>query len=762
MFDKSLQRRRFLKFAGGSIASAATLPLVSHANSRQNSLLISTNQADYYVATNGNDAWSGTTAAPDNKQSDGPFASLAKARDAVRTLKKSRINQRQPSKNITVLIRGGLYQLDETVVFGVEDSGMAKATVTYAAYPNEKPVFSSGKKITNWQPLSDELPLLPQAAKGKVWQADISAEFSQGFTTLYDSKGRLQRARSTGFIPLKGGTKDSINVPDGIVKNWSNVEDIELIVRPHHAWIVNILPLKSVDANKGKATTKVVSTYAMNHLHFLKETDNAWFENIPEALNSPGNWVVNSQTGKVYLWPRGEKPSDDIVTPKLIELLRIEGQVDTHGPKDNPVKNLHFVGLTFMHGKRYNLENDDAGLQHDWDYLDKSNALVRLRGAEHCHIEHCHFSNSGSGAVRVDLHGQYNQISNNHIEYLGGAGVLLVGYGPGTKDVNHHNKVYNNHIHHIGEIYSHSAGIFVWQSGQNKVANNLIHHTHYCGMIISGCMSHFFDKTDLRELTRTIRWHEVPGNAPSGKVKGKSKRRFNRSKALPYLHSVDNMIENNEIHHAMMSMGDGNGIYIRGAGEGNVIRRNYVHHLIQPMQMQAAIRTDGGQTSTLITENIIYKCTSQGIILKVNNKAVNNIIADIIAPPRGYYLSLREGPSNEAAIKHNIFYSSSAKCQFINELPPDKAGKSEDRRGRKLARSKDADTDKNIYFCQSTPSIGEQFLAKQQANGVDKESLAADPVFMDIANADFRLHPLSPALSLGFTPIDMSKIGLQK
>jgi hypothetical protein len=45
----------------------------------------------------------------------------------------------------------------------------------------------------------------------------------------------------------------------------------------------------------------------------------------------------------------------------------------------------------------------------------------------------------------------------------------------------------------------------------------------------------------------------------------------------------------------MEKLGDGNGIYIRGAGAGNVIRRNYVHHLVAPMHMQAAIRTDGGQ-----------------------------------------------------------------------------------------------------------------------------------------------------------------------
>ena len=127
------------------------------------------------------------------------------------------------------------------------------------------------------------------------------------------------------------------------------------------------------------------------------------------------------------------------------------------------------------------------------------------------------FTQSGSGAIRMDLHGMENTISGNHIEQMGGAGIVLCGYGPGTKDVNRKNLVYNNHIHHIGKIYIHSPGIFLWQSGENRVANNLIHHTPYCGMIVSGCMTHFFERADNRELVRTIRWHEV-GGGPSSKT----------------------------------------------------------------------------------------------------------------------------------------------------------------------------------------------------------------------------------------------------
>ena len=534
------------------------------------------------------------------------------------------------------------------------------------------------------------------------------------------------------------------------MKNWVNVTDVEIKVRPHHAWISNILPLTSVNEKTSTATTSIDATYAMNILHFLPETENCWVENVMEALDEKGEWVLNTKEGKVYLWPRNDS---QVVAPQLFELIRVEGKIDKENPKDVPVRNLHFKGLTFKHGERYTLKPDDAGLQHDWDMHDKDNALVRLRGTENCVIEQCHFLDSGSGAIRVDLYGINNTISNNHIEHLGGGGILLCGYGPGTKDVNKKNTIYNNNIHHVGQIYWHSPGIFVWQSGENQISNNLIHHTDYTAIILSGCMTDFFAKgPNGRELTRTIRRNEVP----------EFSKDVSLADVLPYLHTHHNVVENNEIHHAMERLGDGNAIYIRGAGRDNIIRRNYIHHMVADMIMQAAIRTDGGQTGTLITENLIYKCTSQGILTKLDNKVENNIVADIIAPPRGYYLSLREGPLTGGTIKRNILYSVTEMGSFIDELPPGKEGTSEDRRGRAIASAKDADTDYNIYFNQADLNKGKELIEKNQKEGVDKHSRAVDPLFVNPENGDFTFKPGSPALEMGIVPIDVSKIGLRK
>jgi len=687
-------------------------------------------KADFYVSAGGSDAWSGTLASPDARGTDGPFASLERARDAVRDLKKSK------SDDIVVLVREGTYSLTKTVVFGLKDSGEGDSTVTYAAYPGETPVFSSGREIKGWTKVSGKLQGLPKKALGQVWVASVSGRFF----TLYDADGMLPRAQSERFVPLSGGSKTALRFPKGRLKNWPNVQDVDILVRPTRAWVMNVLSLVSVDEDAGIARTAIPATYAMRKY-------GCWVENVLEELDQPGEWVLNTKEGKVYLWPRGKSP---VIAAQLIEFIRVEGRIDKRGPKDIPVRNLCFRGLTFNHGERYTLAQDDAGLQHDWEMLDKGNALVRLRGTENCVVEHCHFLHSGSGAIRVDLHGIQNTISSNHIEHMGGGGILLCGYGPGTKDVNRKNLVYNNHIHHVGAIYWHSPGIYICQSGDNRVANNLIHHTNYTALIVSGIVTRFFVRQDKRESVRTIRWHEI-GTLPAHPTLADVRR---------YLHTRNNLVELNEIHHAMQILGDGNGIYIRGAGPGNVIRRNYVHHLVARTNAQGAIRTDGGQMDTLIAENLIYKCKSQGMTLKLNNRFENNIVADVIAP-RGTYLKIVEGPMTGATNKRNIFYSSSQDCTFISEPGAGRGRVGEDRRGRVAARMKDIQSDHNIYYCKAERSLGRKTLATLQREGVDANSHAVDPMFVDPGNGDFRYRPGSPAMQMGIVPIDLSKVGLR-
>src|SRR5215468_4595995 len=92
-------------------------------------------RADFVVATTGSDDNPGTLAKP--------FATLARARDAVRKLNAGG----PPNRAVTVLVRGGTYVLKETLVFGPEDSGTQQRRIVYAAYPDETPVLSGGREI---------------------------------------------------------------------------------------------------------------------------------------------------------------------------------------------------------------------------------------------------------------------------------------------------------------------------------------------------------------------------------------------------------------------------------------------------------------------------------------------------------------------------------------------------------------------------------------------------------------------------------------
>ena len=107
-----------------------------------------------------------------------------------------------------------------------------------------------------------------------------------------------------------------------------------------------------------------------------------------------------------------------------------------------------------------------------------------------------------------------------------------------------------------------------------------------------------------------------------------------------------------------------------------------------------------------------------------------------------------------AAIKRNILYHSGERVNFYDE-------QASISRGRKPALSKDADTDYNLYYCVGNPELSQKTLARQQRDGVDANSLAVDPLFVDPANGDFRLRPDSPALKQGFVPLDLSKAGLR-
>lgn len=758
------------------------------------SCLISVNQlvaqkkdipfADFYVSTKGNDLWSGKLPEPNATQTDGPFASLGRAKIEVRLIKKDLY------RNIFILIRGGEYQLSETEIFSPLDSHYDSFQIVYKAYPNENPVFSSDAVINGWQ-LAKSVTNLPTKAKGKVFVAKMP-EMPLGkerFYSLYDNGKLLKRARSNGFEPTKvmtggdgGGVdwkgmisadRNSLWFPSGMIKSWQNLNDIEIFVQPNVGYVTNYLTLASVDEKSGVATTTIPATYPMGkidkHLHAM-DGGSCRVENAIDYLDSPGEWVVNTKEKLVYYWPENGSPGN-VTFPKLANYILVDGH-----ESGGIVRNIAFKDLTFTRAEREVISSKDIGLQHEWDMWNKSNAMVQFRDVEYCELSNCRLTNSASAGVRLDLHAQSNLIKNNLIDYVGGTGILLCGYGPGKLNVNKSNRILNNQIHHCGEFYYQSNGIMLSQSGENIIQNNKLHHLPYDAIVLSGTRPMFFMlKGQNREQVGSLRTDEIASEALY--QDDTLKYNFNNfvyfsqwPKSSPYYHTRNNIVEDNEVFLVMQKCFDGNAIYLSDVGDGNIIRRNYIHHL-NGVGMQQAIRTDAFIKNTTVAENVIYNCNGGGINLKYyENNAYNNIIADIhdivyensVGKTNrmfiGYFSIMdvfardKMPPYTNCTIQNNIFYKVAPHNTFY-------------RQGSikgKLTELKleECNIDKNLYFDVNLADHGKSAVSYYRARGADANSIVADPLFRDVKNGDFRLNENSPAYQLGFKDIDMRRIGI--
>jgi len=138
-----------------------------------------------YVATNGNDSWSGKIASPNTDGTDGPFATLERARDEIRQLKSDGLDA--PG---TVFVRDGIYQLSRTLKLDKQDSGSEEAPIKYCAYQGEKPIIIGGKKINGFSSYKDG-----------ILQADVGSQEFEGiyFRQLFCNGKRMHLARYPNY-----------------------------------------------------------------------------------------------------------------------------------------------------------------------------------------------------------------------------------------------------------------------------------------------------------------------------------------------------------------------------------------------------------------------------------------------------------------------------------------------------------------------------------------------------------------------------------
>ncbi len=548
-------------------------------------------EANFFVAPDGNDAWSGRLPAPNVQGTDGPFAAVERAREAVRELKALDKRAGRRPRDIVVMLRGGQYVLDTTLVFTPEDSGVPRHPVVYTAYPGETPVISSARRIAGWQKGDGELWVARVPRGWYFTQLFVNGEMKirsrEPDTDNWREWWKVTKAGQPEPDAPKGQGSRELYFPPGTLENWENLGDIEINGLPAHRYANFICPLAQVDEATSMATLTAMAYYN------FKPGDPFRVENVLAALDQPGEWCVNTQEGMVYYWPEeGERMERaEVIAPALTKLVRFQGDEEA----ENWVHDITLRGLTFTHCDRvrwHELPAEDEGLLHNTD------SAVYLEGTERCGIENCRFVDVAAFGVRFNLTSRGNRFVGNEVVGAGGGGVLLGGYGPGTKDVNKGNIIAYNHIHHSAVSFWHAPAINLRQSGNNYIGYNYVHNMPYGGIMMAGAKSPYFKQyhnkgPGVGRAKYNFRWDEIPEDNP-----------LTRESVKPFLHARNNIVEYNVVHDVLEVLpADGGALYGYSQGLGNVFRNNLVYraHCV-------GIYLDGEFDGVRVENNIVYDC----------------------------------------------------------------------------------------------------------------------------------------------------------
>jgi hypothetical protein len=662
---------------------------------------------------------------------DGPFATLAHARDAVRQRKQTG----DLPGPVIVYLRGGRYSLAAPLQFTPADS----APVMYAAYPGETPILDGGRRVSGWQ--------VEQVNGRTAWVADCSA--MHYFRQLFVNGERRCRARlpKVEIVHARNGHPETFyrmaGVPDitfkaelfegshtfiaapGDIQAWPHLTDVEVVAL--HYWIEERMPIASFDPATGLVISTRRSTFALKD-DYVDRWAKYYLDNVFAALTEPGEWFLERrQDGalKLYYLPcPGETPdSVEVFVPQVEQLLRLSGDPDA----GRYVEFLRFEGLTFEHAdwRQPTAEGDPNGQASPgekslpWAAAAQGAynvpGAIELSGARYCAIENCVIRHVGGYGVELRDGCRGNRFVGNQVFDLGAGGFLVNGAdadGPLARRTGE-NRFTDNHVHAGGRVFHSGIGFLLRHSFGNVIAHNHIHDFFYSGV--------------------SCGW--VWGYAESV--------------------SKNNRIEYNHIHdlgHGWLS--DMGGVYLLGIQPGTVVRNNLIHDIEKSNYGGWALYTDEGSTGVVLENNVCCRTNAQLFHQHYGheNLARNNIFA--FGGEAGVALSRYDGV-NAFTFERNIVITDQAPL-FI-------AGYANDWRSRSII------SDLNLFWSasgapltvQSSPGAPRLSFAGWQALGYDTHSLVADPKIksLEADSFDWTLATDSPALALGFRPIDLSSVG---
>jgi hypothetical protein len=674
---------------------------------------------ELHVALDGDDAWSGKLTRPNSARSDGPLASLAGARDAIRRLKQ----QGSLSEPVKVIVADGRYTLAAPLELDTEDTGTAQAPISYEAAKNAHPIFSGGKIIRGWLPGTNGIwhTQVPEVAAGhwyfeQLWvngHRAVRARTPNKFAfyvldvqqKLLDGKSGKQAQQTVRLWP------DDFKALAGLTP--AELKDVNLVA--YQNWDVTRRFVDSIDESEKTLTTSGDSMKAWNP---WVKSSRFIFENALRFLDAPGEWFL-SRDGMLYYKPLpGEKMNDaEVVAPVTEKFIVIKGDPAA----DKFVGHVSFKGLTFQHVQWLmppgGFEPAQAAATID--------AVVMADGARQITFDNCEFSHIGTYGIWFRRGCRDDVIRHCTIEDFGAGGVRIGEMKMPTDELadTSHITVNNNIIRHGGYIFPCAVGVWIGFSPDNQITHNEIADLFYTGISVGW------------------RWGYDVSNCQRNNIS------FNHV---------------NHIGQGLLS--DMGGIYTLGPSAGTVVRGNIFNDIYSYSYGGWGLYTDEGSSGILFENNLVYDTKTGSFHQHYGQTNIlrNNILADSLEQQLQV---TRVEDHLSFTFEHNIIY-------WTNNSPTLAGPWLEN---RQLTRS-------NCYwnaggypitFAGKSLADWQHTPVKPPANtnaptekpawavaGRELGSIIADPLFVNAAKHDFRLQPNSPALQIGFKPFDYSQAGV--
>ena len=326
-------------------------------------------QADFFVATTGSDAWSGKLPSPNADKTDGPFASIPRALDALKA---------SSTRGGTILLRAGSYRLEKTLDLYPPNSGTDTHPLVIAGYPGEKVEIDGSMPISGaWT----------KVGAGPLWSIKPGGLAHPVEDIFYQGQRQTcARLPDQGWWPA-GDVNQSHNqfsFEAGRLKAWPDISSADVVIKTHE-WLDETLPVKSIDEATHTVTTAKNGEYPLVP-NTSWEKGQYYIENVRAALDRPGTWCFNHDSGELLFWPPdGNDPSNQVVAGGLPVLFSLSGDMKA----GTWTEHVLVENLTFVRTGRF----------VEWRYY--NGAAVRFcHCVRSCEVRHCLFQ--GPGRLRRD------------------------------------------------------------------------------------------------------------------------------------------------------------------------------------------------------------------------------------------------------------------------------------------------------------------------------------------------------------------------